>query len=413
MNSCEPEKSKKWFTCAPLRFKGNELFFSRDSGLLCKGFQKLGYESKAILPGPPMDDDHENDLIRTEFANLEDSNWWRELGGEGVVFYGWGSGKYIRIARAIKDAGLILVSHMDTYGLISILNGPIKFGESIWRVSRGTNGDVSRSIISFSRKYLYASTIGLVVTDYRRACHLREADCIGAITPIALKRIGHVCRYYGGNDLAERVTLIPHPIPEYMSYSGNVTKEVLVVAIGRWSDERIKGTRLLADTLSCLLSENSSVRIEVYGEPSKLLNIWYDSLDHERRLRVLLKGRQSNKSLRHALQRASVSLCTSMCESFHIASAEALCSGASVVGPDVEELPGMKWFTEGEFGTLAPRTPEGLAEALCAELKAWDEGRRDACAISDFWSGQLHAPNVAQRILNLFSMKTKWNRVSC
>lgn len=403
MNRFEPRKPKKWFTCAPLRFKGNELFFSRDSGLLCKGFQKLGYESKAILPGPPMQDDHEDDLIRTDFANLEDPSWWRELGGEGVVFYGWGSGKYVRIARAIKGAGLILVSHMDTYGLISILNGPIKYGGSIWRVSRGANGGVSRSIISFIRKYMYSATFGLAVTDYRRACHLREADCIGAITPIALKRIGHVCRYYGGCDLAERVALIPHPVPDYMNYSENIAKEVLVVAIGRWNDERIKGTRLLADSVSCLLSKDASVRIEVYGELPQSLILWYETLDHHCRSRVFLKGRQSNKNLRHALQRASVSLCTSMCESFHIASAEALCSGASVVGPDLGELPGMQWFTDGEFGTLAPRTPEGLAEGLCKELKAWQEGRRDPRAISDFWSGQLHAPNVAKRILSQFA----------
>jgi hypothetical protein len=80
------------------------LFFARDSGLLCKGFQAVGVHSKAIMPGPSMDGDLVADLIRTDYCNLEDPAWWRSLDAEGVVFYGWGSGKYVKIARAIRQA---------------------------------------------------------------------------------------------------------------------------------------------------------------------------------------------------------------------------------------------------------------------------------------------------------------------
>ena len=50
---------------------------------------------------------------------------------------------------------------------------------------------------------------------------------------------------------------------------------------------------------------------------------------------------------------------------------------------------------------MGPRTPSGLAAAVLAELKAWDDGRRDALATSQHWAQLLHAPRVAERILGL------------
>ena len=395
--------ARNWYTCTPVRFKGNELFFSRDSGLLCKGFQAIGVECKAILPGPPMEDDYTEDLIRTDYSNLEDAQWWRELGGEGVVFYGWGAGKYLKIVQAIKEAEMALVSHMDTGGLISILNGPLDYGASTWRIVWKEQKNLPMAIGHFLRRYLYASTIGLYFNDYRRAIHLREADFIGAITPIAMERIKKVCEYYGGDFLASRVALIPHPIPEYMIYDKRVPKEELVVAIGRWNDERVKGTKLLAKTINLLLSREHSVSVEVYGDPSSHLTDWYRSLADGDQARVFLKGQQPNSQLRHALQRASISLCTSMRESFHIVSAEALCCGASVVGPDIPEVPAMQWFATGQFGSLAKQTPIDLVEALSKELDLWRNGQRDPDQISAYWREILHETQIAKKVLNLVS----------
>lgn len=396
--------NKKWFTCAPKRFKGNHLFFSRDSGLLCKAFQAVGVECKAILPGPPMDDDQAVDLIRTDYSNLEDAEWWRELGGEGVVFYGWGAGRYAKIAQAIRKSGMFLVSHMDTGGLIGIFNGPLIYGRGIWRITRGEQRNLAMAICHFLKQYVSASTVGLYFNDYRRATHLREANVIGAITPIALERIKKVCRHYGGG-LEKRVQLIPHPIPEYMRYDQKVPKEKLVVAIGRWNQEQVKGTSLLASTIVQLLAIEKFVKVEIYGVPSNSLKQWHKELPDEDQVRVKLKGRQPNRELRHALQRASISLCTSMRESFHIASGEALCSGASVVGPDIEELPGLKWFTKNDSGSLAPRTARGLAEGVASELRAWGQGKRDPQKISESWTPVLHSSQVVRNILNLFDSR--------
>lgn len=70
----------KWYTCTPVPFKGDHTFFSRDSGAFCKAFQRIGLESRAIMPTPVQEGD-DPDLIRTEYANLEDAAWWKSAPG--------------------------------------------------------------------------------------------------------------------------------------------------------------------------------------------------------------------------------------------------------------------------------------------------------------------------------------------
>ena len=66
----------RWFTCTPVAFGGGPDFFARDSGLLSRGFQAIGVDSRAVMPGDPAADD-EPDLIRTAYADLENQDWWR------------------------------------------------------------------------------------------------------------------------------------------------------------------------------------------------------------------------------------------------------------------------------------------------------------------------------------------------
>jgi len=391
----------KWFTCTPIRFNGDHTFFARDSGLLCKGFQEIGVECKAIMPGPPMENDQVADLIRTEYSNLADAEWWKSLGGEGVVFYGWGDGKYLAIARAIKRSGLILVSNMDTAGLFSMLNGVADFSASLWRVAKGERGESLGTLAYSIAQIGFAVTLGLVKNDFRRALHLRKADVIGAISPLALERIRKVCRFYGGAELVRRVQLVPHPNASYMIADPAIPKERLVVAVGRWDDAQVKGTALLLETGARIAAGDPQVIVEIYGRTTPVMEAWHRELPAEQCQRIRLMGIVPNIEVRRALQRARVSLCTSLREGYHTVSAEALCCGCSIVGPDVAEIPSMKWFTDGPFGRMAERTTMGLAQAVLAEFAAWDAGQRDAADISRHWAGILHAPRVAERILEL------------
>jgi glycosyltransferase involved in cell wall biosynthesis len=396
---------KKWFTCAPVRFKGGEVFFARDSGLLCMGFQEIGIPCKAILPDPAVKGEQKEHLIRTDYQNLEDPEWWKSLDGEGVVFYGWGSGKYVKIVRAIKQAGLILVSHMDTGGMMGILNGVPEYSSSLWRVCRSEHGSGIRSLFTFAARLGYAATFSLIIRDLTRARHLKQADIIGAISPIALERIRKVCQVYGGGELAERVHLIPHPNASYMIFDPSVPKERLMVAVGRWDDAQVKGTVLLMQTAERLLLADQELCIEIYGKATPQLENWHKELPPLVQHRMRLMGMVPNATVRLSLQRAQIEICTSLREGYHTVSAEALCCGCSVVGPDVPEIPSMKWFTSHDSGSIAPRTAAGLADAVLTELALWDKGQRNPARISAYWCAALHAPKVAQHILDLVQAK--------
>ena len=394
--------SGKWFTCTPVSFVGDERFFARDSGLLCKGFQEIGVDCRAIMPLPEWPGDHTDDLIRTLPENLRNPEWWKSLGGKGVVFYGWGAGKYAPIAKAIKAAGLHLVSHMDTAGMLGVLNGVTEYASSQWRIAQGESDCWIKGANRFALKFGYASTIGLFRNDMRRAKHLRQADIVGAISPVAVERIRRICRVYGGEELASRVFLIPHPNATYMTHDPAIPKEHLVVAVGRWDDAKVKGTSLLLDVCERVLAGDDLLRIEIYGQFPHQLSTWHAVLPITMRERITLVGKVPNAALTRNLQRAKVLLCTSLRESYHAVSAESLCCGASVVGPDVPEIPSLKWFTDGPYGRLALRQADALADAVLAELASWDSGERDPVRISAHWGGLLHAPSVARRILELF-----------
>ncbi len=98
----------RWFTCTPVAFGGGADFFARDSGLLCRGFEALGGESRAIMPGMPRISDDAG-LSRTKYANLESTAWWKSHQLDGVVLYTWGSPVWRKIAAAIRQSGIFLV----------------------------------------------------------------------------------------------------------------------------------------------------------------------------------------------------------------------------------------------------------------------------------------------------------------
>lgn len=138
----------KWYTCTPVSFKGDHTFFSRDSGAFCKAFQRIGVESRAIMPTPVQEND-EPDLIRTEYANLEDPVWWKSLGIDGLILYGWGMGKYLPIARAIHEAGIFLVVYMDSSGLFFPWQYWLPIAENMYTKDVFTHGKIKGSAFFF------------------------------------------------------------------------------------------------------------------------------------------------------------------------------------------------------------------------------------------------------------------------
>ena len=391
----------RWFTCTPVAFGGGEDFFARDSGLLSRGFRALGIESRAVMPEPGRPEDLAAELIRTRFENLEDAGWWRGQELDGVVLYAWGRPKFRGVAAAIRQAGISLVLNQDHGGLISPVCG---LGEW-WAEQRTLSGAgrVRGGWKEFGTRVAKGLGPGLLVSDRLRANHLAQGDWIAAVSPRAAELQRKFCRIYGGEELASRVTCVPHAVDPRFSFGGAV-KERRVVSVGRWDDERQKRTSLLMAGLERLLGDDPAVEIDVVGTTSAELRSWREGSPHRERIR--LHGRLEPAAMVPLLEKAQVAWCPSAFESFHIASAEALCCGCSVVAAESPSLAAFSWFTgEGDGRLVRCDDARGHAAALSAELGAWERGEREAEAIAARWSARLHAPQVARQILDLVASR--------
>ncbi len=392
---------QKWLTCTPVRFSGDKTFFARDSGLLCKGFQEIGVECKAIMPGPPMEGDQAEDLIRTNYKNLENPDWWRQQHANGVVLYAWGRGRYRKIASAIRKAGLPLISNMDTSGVIGIVSGIPLFLGVTSRLSRQRFGNTWRAQLDRALKIAYGFLIFPIKVDIPRALHLRNSTIVSCVTPTAAERIRKACRWYGGENLAAKVEFIPHPIAPYMRYDPEVLKSDTIVAVGRWNDKVQKDPALLVKIIDKVCAADSSVTFKIVGNMPSTISHLFSLLNTKHKNRIHVCGVVPNAELRGILMTAQILLCSSSYESFHIASGEALCCGVSIVGPDLPEIPSMDYFATPPHGRNAHRSAEALAASTLEELSDWRNGLRDPILISKLWSARIHAPRVAAKILNL------------
>lgn len=384
----------RWFTCTPVAFGGGPDFFARDSGLMCRGFQAIGCESRAVMPGPQQAGD-DSDLIRTNYANLESAEWWKSHRLDGVVLYAWGSPKYRKVAAAIREAGVFLVLNQDNGGLISPLAGFRGWLEEQWIMAG--------SPIAFVKLVARGLTVGLLAIDPLRACHLKQGDVIACVSPAAADHYRKLCRIYGGEALAKRVTFFPHPVePGFQLAESSETKSRQVVCVGRWQDQVQKRPRLMQAVLQQLVENDPEIRVEVIGASTQELQSWHGSLGAGMQDRVHLRGKVDRDQLAVILRASQVFYSPSAYESFGIAAGEALCCGCSVVAGRSVSMASFEWFVSENSGRLAvPDDVQGHLQSLREELACWDQGHRNPEAISKTWSNHLHAGKVASRMLAL------------
>jgi glycosyltransferase involved in cell wall biosynthesis len=387
----------RFFTCTPRPFGGGADFFARDSGLLCRGFQALGIESRAVMPGERKRED-EADLIRTEYRNLESVDWWRAQQLDGVVLYAWGRPKFRKVASAIHAAGIFLVLNQDNGGLVSPLAGVRDWWREQWILAgQGWN---LRAWAKFLKLTLRELSVGVFLTDPLRARHLKCGDVIACVSPQAAEHYRKLCRIYGGAALAERVAVVPHAVESRFRYSGE-PKRRQVVCVGRWQDVVQKRPWLLMDVISSLVALDHEVSVVIVGHETAELAAWHQSLPESGRSRVRMAGKVGRDELAEILRESQVFYSSSAFESFGIAAAEALCSGCSIMAGRSVSMAAFEWFVSENSGRLAEEDDVGgHVDTLRQELDAWSAGLRSAGQISAAWQERLHADKVAGRILD-------------
>lgn len=388
---------KRWFTCTPVPFRGDEAFFNRDSGLFSRAFRAIGVESKTVMPLPWKDGDLRDELIRTEYVNLVSPDWWRQFNLDGVLLYVWSIAKYRPIVAAIRKAGAKTVLYQDCGSFVFPWNG--------WRL--GVRILKRRSKLACPGNPLAAWAVFLFLLAKRHASILHyparrrlfaAADIVTFPYPAALEAW---CRVPGlvPHRIRESAFVIPCPVASHFSYDGT-SKEPSVITVGRWNDEEQKRGGLLLRTMEEVWKRRP-VPFHVFGTVPPAFAEWLSALPPGLAALATFHGQVPNAELVGWFNRAQVSLCTSMHESTHIASAEAVCCGCGVVAPPLASVSCCRWYASENSGTIATDdTAASLAGAILAELSAWETHRRSPAAISAIWTDRLLAEDSVHGILS-------------
>ncbi|MDO5450264.1 MAG: glycosyltransferase [Akkermansia sp.] len=366
------------YTCTPVAFHGNASFFTRDTGLICHSLQEAGIESRPVMPLPAHADDLPGEVLRVPPARLRSAAWWRSLGLDGVVLYSWGDPRYTAVAAAIKRAGIRLVIHYDANcELHEHLQRP---GGALKRlVNRLKDAAVNRL----------------------RARHLAYADAITCPPPVA--QAFRTDPYYGRH-IAARCVDMPCPVSGVFRLRGEVPRERLMVAVGRWDDVRQKRPEMLTAALDAYYAATPPqlrCQTEIYGTATDFLRAWHAALPADVQACVSLQGRADQAQLACTFNRARCIICPSLFEGSHNVSAEALCCGCAVVcACQPVLLCTVMWYTTQDSGTIAAAdTPAALAAAMAAENAAWDAGLRHPQQIAATWQARCYPTRILPRLL--------------
>ena len=380
------------FTFTPFDF--DLLLFSRDTGLVTRGLQAIGIESKVVLLGKSRPGEHA-DIMRITWGQACDPVWWRQWGLNGVVSYSWAQPKYAPCLQAIHAAGIRIFLKLDCGE--AGLTPRLETRAYVRRAYRGYR-DSGRSAPFAMLGALAKTSVHFFPSYYLHPlmAYLSIADAIGVESPLGAACLTQAIKLTASVHLAERIHIVGHPIADIMRFAGEC-KRKQIIAVGRW-ESYVKNAPLLMSALDILLRSHPEYVVVICGTGEQLLRGIIQRLIPSVSARIRILGSVPNDQLPAYYNTSQIMLVTSRWESFNIAAAEALCCGCSIVGPG--HIGSMRWFVSADSGTTADDyNAAGLACALEQECRAWETGGRDPARISELWREQLAAPKVARQIV--------------
>lgn len=233
--------------------------------------------------------------------------------------------------------------------------------------------------------------------------HFEYANSIVYESPGAGVNLAYLLQNWSLNQHTKKLAWIPNSVHEDFVESKLYKKEGFnIVAVGRWDDQLVKGTDLLTATISNALKQDFDISFSIIGRGSEKIK---SDIPIALRERVDASGHLDSHSLRKVVSGSKIMLVPSRLESFSIASAEALCSGCSLVVTPVESL--IYLSGGGNFGSVSRDfTPESLTAALTHEIRQWRNGARDPHYVSSYWRQQLNQITIGRRWVDLISQLT-------
>lgn len=384
---------QRWLTAIPMKYAEGPAFWGRDAGLTCLGLQRAGAQGRFVALGPAAESENPP-LILTDLASLRETSWWKQWRADAVLLNAWAAPRYEPVARAIREAGSKLIVRLDSDGVFSPRYDFIPFLKRTY----GSYRDEERrfpAALALAKAGVFRARRSIY--DDKFIAHLRHANAVVAESSIAAQRYRTYLLRAGEPELAARMHALPHPADDLFSPDPGVKKEPRLVAVGRWRTWQKDTPRLVA-CLGAILRREPEYRAAVFGSGDDIVRDLASRLEPAVRDRIEISGPVPPARLLEEYRRGRIVFAPSRYESFHIAAAEGLCCGASVVGSPA--LPSFIDFAGAHSGTVSTsRSVDALVEAVGAEIQAWREGRRDPAQISSHWRNIVSATAVGKALV--------------
>lgn len=363
----------------------------------------LGIDSISIMPGPAQPDD-EDRLLRVPYPQLENQEFWKSLGLNGLILYSWAAPRYLKIAKAVRAAGIPFLVNVDSCGLVSRAANP-----HLWR----------RNLLPYlfrksSTPLEAARLLSQVVDNFgiyrvarRRLATYEAATVACGVSPMATEWLQREALHFGKSHLTRKIRYLPHPQMRMFSFTGE-QKENLVLSVARWekADWLQKNPAVLLDALDRFLGMKPDWRACIIGSGAgKLVSrLGRHRLANLKRCEFI--DFMQPDQLVPFYRKAKIGVWSSRSEGQIGTGAQALCCGCSVVAGNSGTLSCFHHYVSRESGRLAlGMNSDALAEALKLEAQAWAGGERDPERISHIWTEEFHDVKVASRALQFLGLQ--------
>lgn len=222
--------------------------------------------------------------------------------------------------------------------------------------------------------------------------HIQLADLVVCESPGAAVNLASVLDYWGLSSQIGKIAHIPNSISKIYTETPIAGKHPhTIVSVGRWDDMWCKGSDLLAETISNVLSHEHDAQFVVIGNnPEYVKRRQSNSISD----RVRYTGSKDFSETHSLVSSAQILLVPSRLESFSLVSGEALCTGASLVVTPIESL--LYLSGGGAFGSIARDfSASAISSALLYELHLWDRGVRKPDVIASYWRAELSEDSIS------------------
>ena len=382
----------------PVVYDGNDArFLKRDGARFLDPLAVHGDRGvKVVLAaGPEAPRPSAPGLQAGTFKEWRDPAFWSSFGADGALcYFGFSARRYLPVVGAMRASGIRILLKLDSsFGLHRFPNhATIWFRKCYWVARQHHTSAVALIRATFDMlKWIRGVDSGAMIP------YLASFESIAAESPLARDNTCNWLLRHHRPDIAARVIVLPHPVPDDFYFDPTCDKkENLVLAVAAdWRNPR-KGGAVLAGALDIFLSAHPDWRIAIVGSYSDLVA----SASPQARNHIATYPPLEALELLPLYKAARIFVTASGSESGPIVAFEALACGCSVVFPP--ELLQLSWIADVGRGTMSSsRSSVALAAALHLTVTTPKLDASDFSNVSSF--PPLHASAILNRLFAAFS----------